>query len=83
MNKADLVIQDFSDHDDFRFRQSSESIGIVLGFGCGKDLYDCIYKALESPEALYEVVTARIMWTNGEITDELAPCLAVISNVSL
>ena len=82
MNKADLVIEDYRDDDYFRHRPTRDDIGIVLGFTCGQNNYDNFYDALNSPEALREVVGVKVQWGKGDITNELAPCLSVISNAS-
>ena len=83
MNKADLVIEDYSDDDySCNHRSPRGDVGIVLGFSCGENHYDSFYSALDSPEALREVVSVRVQWGKGDITNEMAPCLSVVSNAS-
>ena len=83
MNKADLVIEDYSDDDySCNHRPPRSDLGIILGFTCGEYHYDNFYRALDSPEALREVVNVRVQWGKGDITNEMAPCLSVISHAS-
>jgi len=83
MNKADLVTEDYSDDDyNCNHRPPRNDLGIILGFTCGESYYDNFYAALDSPEALREVVEVKVQWGKGDITNELAPCLAVISHGS-
>ena len=82
MNKADLVIEDYKDDDYYHHQPERDDIGIILGFTCGDNNYDNFYAALDSPEALREVVGVKVQWGKGDITNELAPCLSVISDAS-
>ena len=82
MNKADLVIEDYKDDDYYHHQPARDDIGIILGFTCGDNNYDNFYAALDSPEALREVVGVKVQWGKGDITNELAPCLSVISDAS-
>ena len=38
-----------------------------------------MYEALDSPESIRDVVKVDVMWSTGIVTEELAPCLMVIS----
>jgi len=83
MYKADLVITDYKNDDYYRFDYTErEDFGIILGFTCGNNSYDSFDDALDSPEALREVISVRVLWSKGDITNELAPCLSVISSES-
>ena len=54
-------------------------LGLVLGFSCGGYSYKGMYEALDSPDAIREVVKVEVMWSSGVIAEELAPHLSVIS----
>ena len=85
MNKGDLVINDY-DTEETEFyslpRDAQDVMGIVVGFSCGGHRYQGMYEALDSPESIREVVKVDVMWATGIITEELAPCLMVISRIN-
>ena len=83
MNKGDLVMNDYEHEDEYyALPIEDKGLGIVLGFSCGECRYKGMYEALDSPEAIREVVKVDVMWANGTITEEIAPYLAVISRAS-
>ena len=80
MNKGDLVINDYEHEDEYyTLPIENQGLGIVLGFSCGGCRYKGMYEALDSPESIRDVVKVDVMWSTGIITEELAPCLMVIS----
>ena len=80
MNKGDLVMNDYEHEDEYyAFPFESKGLGIVLGFSCGGCRYKGMYEALDAPESIKEVVKVDVMWSTGIVTEELAPCLMVIS----
>ncbi len=80
MNKGDLVINDYEHEDEYyTLPIEDKGLGIVLGFSCGGYRYKGMYEALDSPESIREVVKVDVMWSTGIVTEELAPCLMVIS----
>ena len=82
MNKGDLVINDY-DTEESEFyslpRDTQDVMGIVVGFSCGGRRYQGMYEALDSPESIRDVVKVDVMWSTGIVTEELAPCLMVVS----
>ena len=80
MNKGDLVMNDYEHEDEYySLPIERKELGIVLGFSCGGYRYKGMYEALDSPESIREVVKVDVMWASGVITEEIAPCLMVIS----
>jgi hypothetical protein len=80
MNKGDLVINDYEHEDEYyALPIENKGLGIVLGFSCGGYRYKGMYEALDAPESIREVVKVDVMWSSGVITEEIAPCLMVIS----
>ena len=80
MNKGDLVMNDYEHEDEYyALPIESKGLGIVLGFSCGGCRYKGMYEALDSPESIRDVVKVDVMWSTGIVTEELAPCLMVIS----
>ncbi len=82
MNKGDLVINDY-DLEEAEYyslpRDTQDVMGIVVGFSCGGRRYQGMYEALDSPESIRDVVKVDVMWSTGIVTEELAPCLMVVS----
>ena len=81
MNKGDLVMNDYDAESEYYSlpRDTQDTMGIVIGFSCDGHRYPGMYEALDSPEALRSVVKVDVMWSTGIVTEELAPCLMVIS----
>ena len=84
MNEGDLVMCDYQNCEDEYYSLPSEDkgLGLVVGFSCGGHRYKGMHEALDSPDAIREVVKVDVMWSNGVITEEIAPYLAVISRAS-
>jgi hypothetical protein len=80
MNKGDLVMNDYEHEDEYyALPIENKGLGIVIGFSCGGRRYKGMYEALDSPESIRDVVKVDVMWSTGIVTEELAPCLMVIS----
>ena len=80
MNKGDLVMNDYEHEDEYyALPIEDKGLGIVLGFSCGGRRYKGMYEALDSPESIRDVVKVDVMWSTGIITEEIAPCLMVVS----
>ena len=82
MNKGDLVINDYDTEEAEYYslsKYAQDIIGIILGFSCGGHRYSGMYEALDSPQSMRDVVKVDVMWSTGIVTEELAPCLMVIS----
>ena len=80
MNKGDLVMNDYENEDEYyALPIEDKGLGIVLGFSCGGCRYKGMYEALDSPESVRDVVKVDVMWSAGIVTEELAPCLMVVS----
>ena len=82
MNKGDLVMNDYEHEDEYyALPIEDKGLGIVIGFSCGGCRYKGMYEALDSPDAIREVVKVEVMWSGGVIAEELAPHLSVISSI--
>ena len=80
MNKGDLVINDYEHEDEYyALPIEDKGLGIVVGFSCGGRRYKGMYEALDAPESIRNVVKVDVMWSTGIVTEELAPCLMVVS----
>ena len=81
MNKGDLVMCDYQNCEDEYYSLPTEDkgLGLVVGFSCDGHRYKGMYEALDSPEAIRNVVKVDVMWSSGVITEEIAPYLMVIS----
>ena len=81
MNRGDLVMADYDSEEAEYYSLPKEDLGLglVLGFSCGGCSYEGMYEALDSPDAIREVVKVEVMWSSGVIAEELAPHLSVIS----
>ena len=81
MNRGDLVMADYHSEEAEYYSLPKEDfgLGLVLGFSCGGCSYKGMYEALDSPDAIREVVKVEVMWSSGVIAEELAPHLSVIS----
>ena len=81
MNRGDLVMTDYDNCEDEYYSLPVEDfgLGLVLSFSCGGLRYKGMYEALDSPDAIREVIKVEVMWSNGVIAEELAPHLLVIS----
>lgn len=83
MNEGDLVMCDYQNCEDEYYSLPSEDenkgLGLVIGFSCDGNRYKGMYEALDSPEAIRNVVKVDVMWSSGVITEEVAPYLTVIS----